>query len=304
MKNRLLKRVGIGVGGLAALGLALFGAASAKASARLGTVYETHRIDLPLPAESDTAAIARGKHLVTARYACAACHGENLAGGVMIEDPALGSVRGPNLTRGRGGVTASYQMADWDRIVRHGVKPDGKPTIMPSDDFFKMSDAELSDIVAYIRSVPAVDGEVPAPNLGPVGKVLLALGKLPLSAERQPAGSHPASPPATAESAAFGEHLTATCLGCHRQNLAGGRIPFGPPSWPAAANLTPHAQGLGTWSFEQFEQAVVQGVSKDGRKLLPPMAEVVQGTKNMSVTERKAMWAYLQSLRAAPTNVD
>lgn len=300
--NRLLKRVGIGVGGVAVLALALFGAASAKASARLGQSYETHRVDLPLPPGSDTAAIERGKHLVTSRYACASCHGENLGGGVMIEAPAIGSVRGPNLTRGRGGVIAQYQMADWDRIVRHGVKPDGKPTLMPSEDFFKMSDAELSDIVAYVRSVPAVDAEVPAPSLGPVGKVLVALGKLPLSAERQPKGAHPAVPPDTAESVAFGEHLAATCLGCHRQNLAGGKIPFGPPSWPAAANLTSHSEGLG--SYEQFEKALAQGIGKDGHRLLPPMTDVVQASKNMSATERKALWAYLQSLPPTPTNVD
>lgn len=302
--NRLLKRVGIGVGAMAALALALFGAASAKANSRLDTSYETHLVDPPLPPPSDGAAIERGRHLVTARYACAACHGADLAGGVMIEDPAIGSVRGPNLTSGRGGVTAKYRMADWDRIVRHGVKPDGKPTLMPSEDFFKMSDAELLDIVAYVRSVPAVDAEVPPPRLGPVGKVLVALGKLPLSAERQPSGEHPALPPAAAESAAFGEHLAATCLGCHRGNLAGGRIPFGPPSWPVAANLTPHADGIGGWSYEQFEQSLLQGVSKDGRKLSPPMAEVVQGTKNMSVTERKALWAYLRSLPSTATNTD
>ena len=68
----------------------------------------------------------------------------------MIDDPAIGRVRGPNLRPARGIARASYTMADWDRIVRHGVKPDGKPAIMPSDDFFKMSDAELSDIVAYV----------------------------------------------------------------------------------------------------------------------------------------------------------
>lgn len=298
----LMKRVGIAAGALVALGLALLGVASYQANARLDVHYDTHRLELSLPAEADGAAIVRGKHLVTARYGCAGCHGENLAGGVMIDDAAIGTVLGPNLTRGKGGVVAKYQMADWDRIVRHGVKPDGKPTLMPSEDFFKMSDAELSDIVAYVRSVPPVDKEVAPPRLGPVGKVLLVLGKLPLSAEKQPTGPHVSAPPATAESVAFGEHLAATCTGCHRSNLAGGRIPFGPPSWPVAANLTPHAAGMRGWGYETFDRALTQGVSHDGRKLAPPMSEVVQGTKNMSPTERKALWTYLQSLPATATN--
>ena len=156
------------------MALLLFAVASVKASARLGRKFDTHRIDIPLPEASDAAAVARGKHLVEARYGCTVCHGSDLAGGVMIDDPAIGSVLGPNLTQGKGGRTAGYTMADWDRIVRHGVKPDGSPAVMPSEDFFKMSDAELSDIVAYVRARPAVDAEVAPPELrssrqGPAG---------------------------------------------------------------------------------------------------------------------------------------
>jgi mono/diheme cytochrome c family protein len=300
--NKITKRFGVALGGIVVVGLALLGAASIAAHARLGKHYQTHRIELPLPVGSDAAAIERGKHLVTARYGCAACHGQNLAGGVMIDDAAIGEVRGPNLTAGKGSRSAKYTMADWDRIVRHGVKPDGTPAVMPSDDFFKMSDAELSDIVAYVRSVPPVDAEVKAPSFGPIGNVLLALGKLPLSAERTAPAVHPSVPPAAADNAQFGEHLAATCVTCHRQNLAGGPMAFGPPSWPAAANLTPHATGLRDWTFDDFDKALTRGSSKDGHLLRSPMAEVVQGTQAMDVTERKALWTYLRQVSAAPTN--
>jgi mono/diheme cytochrome c family protein len=300
--KRWLKRSCIAAGAVAISALGLFGAVSLKASARLQRHYETHRVALALPAAADPAAIERGRHLVTARYGCAACHGRNLAGGVMLDDAAIGSLRGPNLTSGQGSRSAGYTMADWDRIVRHGVKPDGTPALMPSDDFFKMSDAELSDIVAYVRSVPPVDAAVAPPSLGPVGKLLVVLGKLPLSAEHQPTSAHPSAPPAAADSAAFGEHLVATCLSCHRQNLSGGPMAFGPPDWPAAANLTPHQSGLGAWSFEDFDKALTQGVSKDGHKLRAPMADVVQGTKAMDAAERKAIWTYLRSVTPAATH--
>ena len=296
------KRIGLAVGSIGVLGLALFGAASAAAHARMTKHYETHRIALPLPPETDEAAIERGKHLVTARYGCAVCHGQNLAGGIMIDDPAIGHVHGPNLTRGKGNRTASYTMSDWDRIVRHGVKPDGTPAIMPSEDFFKMSDAELSDIVAYLRSLPPVDATEPAPSFGPIGKVLLALGKMPISAEQMPASEHPSVPPASSDSAQFGEHLAATCVTCHRQNLAGGRMAFGPPSWPAAANLTQHATGLRDWSFDDFDKALSQGLSKDGHSLRSPMSDVVRSTQGMDPTERRALWTYLRQVPATPTN--
>jgi mono/diheme cytochrome c family protein len=293
-----LKVAGIALGAMLVLALLLFAVAAVKASSRLTRKFETHRIDLALPQPSDAAAVARGKHLVEARYGCNACHGSDLAGGVMIDDPAIGSILGPNLTTGKGGRTAGYTMVDWDRIVRHGVKPDGSAAIMPAEDFFRMSDEELCDIVAYIRAIPPIEAEVPRPRLGPVGKVLLALGKLPISAEHQPDSTraHPTHPPETADNVEFGEHLAAVCITCHRSNLAGGPMQFGPPNWPAAANLTRHTTGLGDWSYGDFERAITQGISKDGRRLREPMSSVVQSTRAMLPTERKAMWTYLRSM--------
>ena len=77
---------------------------------------------------------------------------------------------------------------------------------------------------------------------------------------------------------------------------------FGAPDWPAAANLTRHDSGLGSWSYDDFERALTQGVSKDGHQLREPMAAVVMGTKGMLPTERKALWTYLRSVKPAATN--
>jgi mono/diheme cytochrome c family protein len=298
--NKLVKRSGMALGGVVALAAALFGVASLKASARLAQKFETHRHELGLPPAGDAAAIERGRHLVDSRYGCKSCHGQDLSGGVMIDEPPIGQIFGPNLTMGQGSRAAGYAMSDWDRVVRHGVKPDGTGALMPSEEYFKMSDAELSDIVAYVRSLPPVAAEVAAPRLGPVGRVLVALGKLPIAAEHPQANatSHAALPPSSAESVEFGGHLAATCTGCHRPNLAGGPMAFGPPDWPAAANLTQHASGLAGWSYEDFDRALTKGVGKDGSKLREPMAGVVAGTKGMSETEKKAMWSYLRSVEA------
>jgi len=295
--KRAWKRTALALGGAALSLLLLYTVANVKARARLTRKFEAHRVELALPPPGDQAAVLRGRHLVEARYACQHCHGDNLGGGVMIDEPAIGVVRGPNLTLGRGGRPANYSMADWDRIVRHGIKPDGTGAIMPSQDYFKMSDAELSDIVAFIRAAPAIDAQVPAPRFGPVGTVLLALGKLPISAERQePTRAHPTRPPETADNVQFGEHLTATCTACHRSNLAGGPMSFGSPDWPAAANLTPHASGLGDWTYDEFERALTQGVSRDGHALREPMKSVVPAAQAMLPTERRAIWTYLRSI--------
>jgi mono/diheme cytochrome c family protein len=91
----------------------------------------------------------------------------------MIDAPPIGRLFGPNLTGGAGSRTVGFTPADWDRIVRHGVRRDGKPAVMPSDDFERMTDQELSDVIAYIQSHPAVDNEVPPRSFGPVGNIIV-----------------------------------------------------------------------------------------------------------------------------------
>ncbi len=248
-------------------------------------------------------AVTRGKHLISARYGCIACHGPNFGGGEMMNDAAIGRILGPNITAGKGGRTATYTPADWDRIVRHGIKPDGHPAFMPSEDFILMSDQELSDIIAYVRSLPAVDAEVPAPTFGPIGKVLSATGKFPLSAEtiQDHTAAHAALPPPAEETVEFGKHIAAVCTGCHRPGLNGGPMSFGPPSWPPAANLTPDASGLKDWTYEDFDKLFTTGVRKVGVPVRDPMIRIVPFGQAATTTEKKALWNYLTSLPATPT---
>lgn len=289
------------------------------ASARvLSRSYEAHAVDFPVPfpvtAEADSAAetldeaavraaaIERGRHLLDARYTCKDCHGADLSGGTMVDAFPIGSILGPNLTRGAGSVVASFGPADWDRIVRHGINADGTPALMPSQDFAEMSDQELSDIIAYIGSLPPVDNEVPESALGPLGKVLVATGGMPLAADRfGDRTEHLTVPPPAEVSLDFGRHLSAVCTGCHGANFAGGPIVGGDPSWIDAANLTSHDEGLGGWDFETFAAAFRSGVSPDGVEYAVPMSFVVPVASNMTDVEVEAIWLYLQSLPPLPT---
>ena len=248
-------------------------------------------------------AVARGEHLVLSRYACVECHGDDFAGGVMVDDPAIGSMLGRNLTTGKGGVTAGYTMADWDRIVRHGVKPDGTGAVMPSEDYVAMSDRELSDIVAYIRSKPAQDAEVPPPALGPLGKVLIATNQFKMSASLLPdhQAAHAVEPPEAAANVEFGKHLAQICTGCHNPELSGGPMAGAPPDWAVPRNLTPHEDGLKGWTFENFETAMRQGKRPDGSALGVPMNNMPKYAQRMTDTEMQALWMYIQQLPATPT---
>lgn len=304
------------------LGTGGFVWAKEKSAAVLGRTIETHTSDFPVPFPLDSAEIAdsgltpeaasdlaleraveRGRHLVESRYSCTECHGQDFGGGVMVDDPMLGRLLGPNITAGRGGKTAEYAPADWDRIVRHGIKPDGRPGAMPSQDFAGMSDRELSDIVAYIRSRPTVDAMVPPVTLGPLGTVLVATGKLPLSADLigDHVSRHAVVPPVAEASVEFGRHLAAVCAGCHQADFSGGKVPGGDPSWPPAANLTPASDGLGGWSYEQFVEAMREGRRIDGSALRAPMDMVAGYTRKMTDTELEALWMYLRALPATRT---
>ena len=248
-------------------------------------------------------AVARGKHLVQSRYVCVECHGEDFGGGVMVDDPAMGRLLGPNITQGKGSKVLDYTPSDWDHIMRHGVCKDGKPALMPAEDFQRMSDQELSDVVAYIRSRPPVDNVVPESVLGPLGTVLAAVGKLPLAVDMIANHdiAHDRRPPAAASNAEFGKHLANVCTGCHRGHLEGGPIQVGPPNWPPASNLTPHDEGLRGWTFDQFQELMIEGKRPDGTLVRDPMSRLPPYAKKMSNVEMKALWAYLQSLPSLPT---
>lgn len=296
--------------------------ASSTSTKLLGRTFEVHSVDFPIPvplgdaevaarelSPDDAVALAReqaverGRHLVETRYGCTECHGLDFGGATMVNAPAVGVFLGPNLTLGEGSVTREYAAADWDRIVRHGVRPDGTPAVMPSVDFVRMSDQELSDIVSYIRSLPPVDRTMDARRLGPVGKVLLATGKMPIPADGigSHTAPHAAEPPGAAVTPEFGAHLATTCVGCHGPLLAGGPIVGGDPSWPAATNLTPHAEGLQGWTRDDFARLVAEGVRPDGTAVQLPMTFTLPFLQRMTETELDAIWLHLQSLDPVAT---
>jgi mono/diheme cytochrome c family protein len=239
-------------------------------------------------------ALARGRHYLTSRAGCPECHGKDLGGGVVVENPAMGRWVAPNITRG--GVTKHYTSQDWVRIIRHGVKPDGTAATMPSRDFANLSDQEISDIAAYIESLPAVNRVMPPSELGPIFSLLVVNGEIPISAE---VIDHQAKrskyPPAVGRaSLELGKHLGTTCVGCHGDGLSGGPIQGGDPAWLPAKNLTFHETGLAGWSLPDFARAMKQGVRPDGTKLAAPMP--IAYTRQLKDAEVESLYLYLKTV--------
>jgi mono/diheme cytochrome c family protein len=169
---------------------------------------------------------------------------------------------------------------------------------MPADDFFEMSDRELSDVVTYLRSFPPVDREVPRRRTGPLAWVLHTVGEIVLAADKHPGHDRPhaVEPPTAEVSVAFGEHVSHICTGCHGPDHAGGPIAGGDPSWAPAMNLTPDASGLGGWTFDQFDRTLRTGIRPDGTAVKDPMARMIPHLHHLDDTEMRALWTYLQQL--------
>lgn len=248
---------------------------------------------------TDAAAIERGHHLAKTR-GCLECHGEDLAGAKVIDDGAMGRMYGPNITRGQGGLKANHRDEDYVLALRHGIGADGRGLfLMPSVDYAHFSEADIGDLIAYLKSVPPVDRATVPLALGPVARALFVAGKIKVSADViDHANIHPADvkPAVTLE---YGKYVAVTCTGCHGENFSGGKIDIGPPDWPKAANLTPHASGhVASWTEDDFLKTIRTCTRPDGTTLDPVMPRAFG---QMNDTELKAVWMYLKSLPPLPT---
>jgi mono/diheme cytochrome c family protein len=294
--KKVLKWVGIVLGALVGLVIIAMAVVYIVSSIRFNKTYDVTPSVVDVP--SDSSSIERGHHLVTIR-GCTDCHGADLAGKVMIDDPALGTIYAANLTSGKGGVGAEFSDADFFRVLEHGVDPEGKSVyVMPSEEFTHLGDQDLADIIAYIRSVPPVDAEHPEPRIGPMGRIFFLAGQLPLMpAELIDQSAPRPTAPAPGPTAEYGSYLAITCEGCHGPTLSGGPAPGAPPDTPPAANLTPGGELVG-WNEADFAKAVRTGVKPDGRKIDPFMP--VANFSEMTDDEVTAVWLYLQSIPAKP----
>lgn len=295
--KRLMRWIGVTIGIVAAIVLILAVGVYFRSQAIVNKVYAAPADSVTIP--TDAATIARGEHLVHYVSVCVDCHGSNLEGSIVVDDPALARIIAPNLTTGQGGIGGQRSDEDFVRVLRYGILPDGRSAkIMPSDDYQHLSDSDLAAIIAYVRSVPAQDSNLPLLELRPLGRLLLTLGQLPIIiAERinlqleQPASVTPTV------SLEYGHYLgdIAGCTGCHGPGLSGGPIPAAPPDWPPASNLTPGGD-VGQWTEADFINTIRTGVNPAGKALAQEMPWFRY--RDMTDDELKAIWLFIQSVPA------
>lgn len=296
--NRTLKRVLLGVGalvGLLVVGAAAFAGFQAyRFDASLEKVYP-----VPVPKverSTDPAVLARGQHLIESLGACASadCHGSDLGGGKTISLGPLGQITGPNISAG--GLGALYSDGELFRVIRNGLKKDGRSLrFMPSHEIYWLPDSDITALISYFRTLPPSSKPNGPLQLNLPAKVLDRLDLLVLDVARRIDHERPELAPPPSPDANYGRFVVKGCTGCHGNDLSGGPIPGAPPDLPTPLNLTLDATGLAGWTYADFQRAVTQGVSKNGKTLDPFMPRI-----KFDETETKALWAHLSALPARP----
>jgi mono/diheme cytochrome c family protein len=261
---------------------------------------------------ADAADLARGEYLVKHVAACGNCHsplgpggapveGQELSGRFVIEVPEFKAIA-PN-------ITPAARVGDWSdeefaRAVREGIRPDGTVILplMPFELYRDLSDRDLTDMVAYVRSVPAVEND-------PGASVI----NIPLPPAYGPPVESVAEVP-EGETVEYGEYLAgpvAHCVECHTPMIEGGVIDFehqlgaggrvfdGPWGVSMSLNLTPNPDGLARWTDDEVISMVRTGHRPDGSPMMGPMGYAFYA--GMSDRDAHAIVKYLRTLPVKET---
>ena len=296
--NKWIKRFGISV-----LTLVVVGAAAVLVGAQLGDRKMQRQIDVkvePVAFRSDAAGVERGRYLFMSR-GCAECHGANGAGKDVLNDGKGLLIHAPNITPAPGSVNATYTAADWTRTIRHGIKPSGRPVIvMPSEDYARLTDDDLAAVVAFTRQLAPAEGGGAQLQLPLPMRVLYAAGVVQDAAEKIDHSLPAAQPVPEGVTVEHGAYVANSCIGCHGAGLSGGKVPSGPPDWPAAANLTP-GEGSALVRYptaDAFVAMLRSGKRPDGSEVDKAMP--FAALKEMNDTDVRALYLHLRALPPRP----
>jgi len=255
--------------------------------------------------------VERGSYLVNSVGACGNCHtprqqgvpdpSKKFSGGFQTFDEPWFTVKGANLTPDKETGLGAWSDADLRKALLTGVRPNGVTlaTVMPYPFYKVMMASDVDAMIAYLRSVPAIRNEVPAPNY----KAQQVAAAVPGTEKAMTADD-------LKDPVKRGFYLAsiAHCMACHsraseavppdfKNNYGrGGREFRGPWGTSVAANISASAKGLGGWNDADIRRALTEGVSKDGHKLKPPMIDYVAYYKTWKAEDMDALIAWIRTI--------
>src|SRR5690349_182538 len=130
MLKKIAKVIVIFIGSVLAIVLAVLLFSYLHLRYRINKEYAVVAEEIQL--NYDSATIVLGGRLAGTR-GCKECHGQDLGGSQLVDDPLIGRFVTRNLTKGKGGLPSDFSVNDWVLAMKHGLNRQGKPLLlMPS----------------------------------------------------------------------------------------------------------------------------------------------------------------------------
>jgi mono/diheme cytochrome c family protein len=270
--------------------------------------------------------LARGEYLVEHVTDCFGCHsdhhwdrfacpikdGTKGQGGFPFDAKlgVPGLVQAQNITQDK-----EHGLGDWTdgeilRALREGVDRKGEALfpMMPYEGFHEMSDEDARSIVAFLRTVPAVNHPVAPRRLDFPVNLLFKFAPKPVTG--------PVNAPDAKDTVAYGKYLAtiAGCAVCHTprdgkgQPIAGaeytgGWLMVGPWGRVVTANLTPDPDNyMGHASRDEFIGRFKSFETLDGANapVAPPGKNTVMAWPMFSGMTREDLGAIYDYLKTLP----
>ena len=206
-----------------------------------------------------------------------------------------------------------FNLADWTdgeifRAITAGVGKDGRALfpVMPHPNYGQLDPEDIKSVIAYLRTLEPIELETESSVSDfPMNFIINTIPRnasLDLRQDKNDLVAH-------------GQYLitAAACYDCHTRQERGqyignpyaGGMEFPLPNGTSvtSTNITPHANGLGNWTAEQFLQRF--RVYTDSSFVFPEVGDGDPQTimpwsmyAGMSDRDLKSIFAYLQTLQA------
>ena len=274
--------------------------------------------------EAEIAALPQGDpipgELVFHAAGCASCHsapkasGEAkklLTGGKRFATP-FGTFIAPNISSNSEAGIGGWELAQFANAMKRGISPDGAHYFpaFPYSSYAKITDKDLSDLWAYMKTLPPVDIPAAEHEVSFPFNIRRGLGfwKL-LFFNPTYAISVADDDPVLLRGRYLAETL-GHCGECHTPRnpiggpirskwFAGGVAPEGNEKIP---NITPHKDGISGWSLSEIENALSSGFTPEFDSLGSSMTDVVENMAKLSLEDRQAIASYLKTIPAIPSS--
>ena len=283
--SKAFRWLGYGVGAIAVLIVAIVLLIWVLSERALAEKAEPAKSQLASPTAAQLADGPRQLNIL----GCVSCHGAGLQGKKFADIPGVATIHAPNIAR----LAPTMSDAQLDHAIRQGIGHDGRAMfIMPAQQYQFLTDQEVAALIAAIRRLPAAGNAQPAIQLGPKGRVGVALGKFP-NVPTQVAAYRSNPLPDLGPATAAGRHLVQTrCSECHGADLKGREVEPG--------TISADLSIVGAYDSDQFRTLLRTGVAA-GNKKLGLMGSVARDDfSHMTDEEIDAVHDYLVELANRP----